>query len=413
MFGPSCLRLRRNLVVFCLCTFLTFSWFSQTAVAQTSRSGVITGTVQNGTTNAPAPQGTPITLHAYNSSYTAADTLTTTLDENGRFQFNLTDNPSDWVYMVSTNYQNLSFSSTIAALSGAEPLDLSLTVYDTTRDPANVVIDHLSMSLTQLGQTTQVSELYTFANVGTAVYIGTDLDGIQINLPNAAQTPTFERGLGPNSGFFPADDVIQQDGRWLDTAALRPGPNSLTLRVTYTLPSNELDLTRTLPYPTNSVLLAIPDDLQFASDDWQQQATQSAGERGAMRQFTQSDLAANSVLGLTFNSASFALQTTANAFATATTSDLAISLVVLLLVTSVAFRLLKPGIWRTAVPQLATSTGPALPIAPQPEPAERWQLLFALADLDNAYKHGQVPEAEYQHKRQEIKTRLRNIWEIA
>ena len=38
--------------------------------------------------------------------------------------------------------------------------------------------------------------------------------------------------------------------------------------------------------------------------------------------------------------------------------------------------------------------------------------LFALADLDNAYKSGKLTEAAYHKQRQEIKNHLRTIWEI-
>src|SRR5690606_13840763 len=123
--------------------------------------------------------------------------------------------------------------------------------------------------LNTIGQQVQVSELYSFANGGTAVFTGSSAaGGIEIALPAAAQTPTFERGMGPNSGYFPANDVVAQDGRWVDTTPLRPGPNSLTLRVTYQLPAAKLDLSRVLPYPTNSVLIRVPDDLNFATAGW-------------------------------------------------------------------------------------------------------------------------------------------------
>ncbi|MAT95557.1 MAG: hypothetical protein CL608_00195 [Anaerolineaceae bacterium] len=384
---------------------------NQTAVAQTTNDGTITGTVRNGTTDKPAPEGTEVILYAYNSSYTRTETMTTTLDADGRFQFSLTDQPDDWVYLASTTYQELSFSSNIASLTSGQPLDLSLTVYEPTSDPADVVIDQLRISLEVVGQEVQVQELYVMNNEGTAVFTGSGDSGtVQFNLPANAQAITFERGMGPNSGFFPTSDVIQQDGRWVDTIALRPGPNSLTLRVTYQLPpADRLDLSRQLPYQTNNITVALPDDgLTFAADGWQQQSTQSVGEKGVILSYAQSDLAKESQLSLTFSGSPTPLQSTS--LTTSSTGDWIISLGILLLVTFVGFRLLRPKARPAMMPQLATAG-----TAPSPsknDKAERWQLLFALADLDNAYKNGKLSEAEYQQQRQEIKAHLRSIWEI-
>ena len=413
MNGKFPKQLRRASFVFCLIVLSVLMMGGQTALAQTSQSGTITGTVHNGTTDEPAAEGTVVTLHAYNSSYTNAETLTTTLDADGRFQFNLNNKPDDWVYLVSTTYQELSFSSNIAPLHADQPLDLSLTVYEPTSDPANIVIDQLQISLEFVGQQVQVSELYVMSNEGTAVFTGAagnpEVGTVQVNLPDAAQAITFERGMGPNSGFFPAAEFIQRDGRWYDTVALRPGPNSLTMRATYLLPQGgRLDLTRELPYQTNNITVALPDSgLTFAADGWQQQATQSAGERGVILVYGRDELAPDSQLALTFSGTAAPTQAVP---IHSNTSDWIISLGILLLVTFVAFRLLRPKTKLVLTPQLATAG--AAPATQETDRTERWQLLFALADLDNAYKSGKLAEAEYRQQRQEIKNQLRTIWEI-
>lgn len=383
---------------------------NQTAAAQATQNGTITGTVRNGTTGEPAPEGTEVVLYAYNSSYTRTETMTAALDANGRFQFTLTDQPDDWVYLVSTTYRELSFSSNIAPLTAGQPLDLSLTVYESTSDPDDVVIDQLRISLEVAGQEVQVQELYVLSNEGTAVFTGSGSGTVQFNLPTAAQAVTFERGMGPTSGFFPTSDVIQQDGRWVDTIALRPGPNSLTLRATYVLPlANGLDLSRHLPYQTNDVTVALPDDgLTFAADGWQQQSTQSVGERGVILSYAQTDFAKDSQLLLAFSGTPTSLQTTP--FTTSNAGDWVMSLGILLLVAFVGFRLLRPKARPTITPQLATAG--TTPLTRKNNKAERWQLLFALADLDNAYKSGKLTEADYQQQRQEIKNHLRSIWEV-
>lgn len=384
----------------------------QTAVAQTTQNGTITGTVRNGSTDEPVAAGTIVTLNAYNNSFTNAETLTTAVAADGRFQFTLSDKPADWVYMVSTTYQELSFSSNIVKLAADQSLDLPLTVYESTSDPANIIISNLQISLNFVGQEAQVSELYTVSNEATAVFTGGSEGAgtVQINLPESAQSPSFERGMGPNSGYFPATEFIQQDGRWYDTLALRPGPNGLTLRVTYSLPlADAFDLSRQLPYQTKSVTVALPDGgLDFAADGWQQQASQSAGENGVFLNYTREGLMPNSELALTFSGTAAFVPATASTSSTA--GDWIISLGIVLLIATIALRLLRPRKNTVRLPQLATA-GPA-PLRPETDKAERRQLLSALADLDIAYQSGQLAEAAYQQQRQDIKNRLRNIWEI-
>jgi len=406
MLGTCRIRIWYTLFILCSCFLLLLLWPLPTAVAQSTQSVSIVGTVHNGTIDAPAQAGTEVILRAYNSSYTTAETMTTTLNRDGRFQFTLTDKPTDWFYLVSTDYQDLTFSSDIAAMSGSQPLDLSLTIYEKTSDPASVRIDQVTLALTTVGQQVQVSELYTFANGGTAVFTGSsDAGGVEIPLPNAALAPTFERGMGPNSGYFPANEVVQRNGRWYDTNPLRPGPNSLTLRVTYQLPASQsLDLSRELPYVTHAATVAVPDDgPQFVAAGWQQQPTQSMGQRGAVLTYGLSDLEKSSQLTILFSGTAVSQQTVTNAGAWF------LSLAILLLAAFAALRLLRPKPSGTS----------ALPIRPQTavpdnhrQRTERWQMLFALADLDNAFKHGELTETDYQQQRRAIKNHLRTIWEI-
>lgn len=399
-----------------LLVFLPLFFSSQTVVAQTDSidAATISGTVSNGTSNSPAAEGSEVTLHAYNSSYTSTETITTTLTTNGRFQFNISNKPTDWVYMVSMTYQDLEYSSNIGSLSNHQTLNLPLTIYEPTSDASKIAIDRLHISLTPFGDNLQISELYTFNNNGTAVYTGQsgeiDKGTIFINLPNNAQAPTFERGLGLDNGYFPAPDFFQQDGRWYDTVALRPGPNTLTLLVTYRLPAAEsVTLSRALPYPTNQVILALPDNgISFAADGWQQQATQSTGGSDVILSFTHDGLKLGESLPLIFDNA---LQLGGNGRSPGTTTPTStnwiISLGILLLVAAVTYRLLHFRAKSATPPQPAP-----VPTVGAVNKSERKQLLFSLADLDIAFQSGKLSEADYQRQRQEIKSRLHTIWEI-
>lgn len=266
----------------------------------------ISGYVQNGTANGRIAAETAITLRAYDSSYTLAQTYTTTLAPDGTFTFTLdkSDLQDDWVYLASVSYQGVEYTSDIGQISPDNPpLSLPITVYDATSDPTAVHISQLHISLTFAGDQLQVNELYSFANGGTAVFVGENgrpAEGtLQINLPQDAANPTFERGLGSDR-FLPADEFKQKEGAWYDTLPLRPGASSQTILVRYSLPYGDgTALNHTLPYAADELFLALPDrGVTLQAEGWTQQETRSAGSSGVILTYARSNVPVGSQLDI-------------------------------------------------------------------------------------------------------------------
>lgn len=168
----------------------------ETAVSSTTNTtgGVIAGTIQNGTTGQPLADSLAVNLYAFNSSYTRTDTHITTLDKNGRFQFGLTDQPANQVYMIGVSYNDIEFTSDIGSFTNAtNTLTLPVTVYEQTTDSSAVIIDQLHVSLAFMDGEVQVHELYTFDNVETAVFTGSpNTNGtIALSLPANAAAVTY------------------------------------------------------------------------------------------------------------------------------------------------------------------------------------------------------------------------------
>ncbi|MCP5094808.1 MAG: hypothetical protein GY943_04575 [Chloroflexi bacterium] len=386
---------------------------------------VVGGEIANGTTGQPLTDPVEVTLHAFNRSYTATDTMTTIVESNGRFTFPLTNNPPDWVYMTSVRYKDLEFTSDIGKLTEAtSSLQLPITVYEPTRDPNVIAIDQLHVSLTFLEGEVEVNELYTFDNRGTAVYVGTTGDltngSVQITLPDNAIDPQFERGLGPNSGFFPANDLLQQEGRWYDTYALRPGSTSLTLLVTYRLPYQAaLTLSHSLPYQTETVLVALPDNgITFQSAGWQQEASRSTGTDTVIRSFSRTGFAAGEALQIGVNGR---LSSTSTTIATQTqsTTDWLLSGIILFIAVGMVGRLF----WRRRSSRVEAeleiedeveSRHVSVQMNAEQETAVRCrQLLVALATLDEAYSCGDIVDPHYTNRRHQLKAELKLIWKPA
>ncbi len=262
---------------------------------------LVSGQIQNATTDQAAAEPLTVELHAFDSSFTRTETIETTSDEDGRFQFTLDAIEPDWVYMTTVTYGGLEYSSDIGRLNGDQPtLDLPLTVFEQTMDETAVSLNQLHITVALMGEQVRVSELYTFDNKETAVFVGasgtTDEGTVRLALPDVAQSPDFQRGFGGDN-FFPANEILQTDAGWADTLPLRPGPGSLTLLVNYVVPSQgNLQLTRSLPYDTHNVTLVVPDGLAPGSA-WQQDPSRMTGS-GVTTSFSLASLTAGETLDI-------------------------------------------------------------------------------------------------------------------
>lgn len=399
--------------------YQTIAASSGASAGATLDGGIIAGQVVNATEGTAVADALTVELHAFDGSFTRTETETVELDADGRFRFDLSDKPADWVYMATIDYEGVSYSSDIGRLSADQPaLDLSIRVYNQTNDTRAIVVRRLHVSLTFVGDQVQVSELYTFDNMSDAVFVGTtgDLnDGTaQILLPDAAQNISFMRGFGNTENFFPAEEVIQTGNGYADTLPLRPGANSLTLAVNYTLPyADGLTFSHGLPYETATVLLAMPDSgVSVTSSDWQQGNTQMTGAGGAMLNFTQDNLAAGETLAVTLAGEVTTVAPTTSG------GEWLVGGAVLLLVAGVVGRMIwmrrrrdDEGVEAGWDDDWEEEGAGETAVDPADDPIdERLALLQAIADLDTAFEDGEVDEDTYQQERARLKRDLKQIW---
>ncbi len=412
-------------LVLMFCLAICWLTIVQTVDAQSDALDSISGYVQNGTFDSRFEGEMVVTLHVFNSSYTETNVMTTTLATDGSYTFSLTDMPTDWVYMTSVTFQGLEFTSDIGRFdSESVTLGLPITVYESTNDSDGVTIDQLHVSLTFVDGQMQVSELYTFDNRQTAVYIGTtnNLENgtIQVALPEGATNPIFERGMGPASGFFPANEFFQSGKNWLDTLPLRPGSNSLTLRVSYQLPyQNELQLSHALPYDTENIVLTMPENgVSFDAAQWQQEATRSTVDNGLLRSYSRTNFDANGTINIPLSGqveTGADLQTAVSSTNPSTEWSIGIGLLLLLIAVGTRLRLTRGKGTDGSVGETAVSSHPTYqPVITQTSsktsPSHRKRLLIAIALLDDAFEEGRLTQTAYQQKRQQLKTELISIW---
>lgn len=384
----------------------------------------ITGTVVNGTTNEPVAEG-EVRLRAFTVQLDEMYSETTTVNEDGSFDFQVENVPADWVFLADIVYGDLTFNSNAMQVSNAQPeAQMPVFVYDTTSDPSVVAVDRLHMILSFAENRLLVSELYVFSNVDAAVFVGESGDfndgTVAVGVPAGAENVSFQRGFGTSlDSFIPATEFIQTGTGWADTVPLRPGSGSLNLLVSYDLPYDDgLMLAHPLPYPVNSASAIMADaGVTITNDSWISQGAQSTSN-GSILSYTNTDLVGADALNLTLDGRPTQITDAAGNTLSARnqTSELIIGGVALAAMLAVGFFLVQR--WRTFPAVQTDSVAVAVPRAAgpprrasQPRQDDKTALLHAIADLDDAFEAGELDEAEYHQQRQDLKAQLTAVWE--
>ncbi|MEZ4517221.1 MAG: c-type cytochrome [Chloroflexota bacterium] len=151
----------------------SYDYVNSAILSQPIAAGVITGDVLNGTTGMPFI-GETVSLRAFTPDLTETMSMSTTVETDGTFRFDLTDVPPDWIYIASVPYGDLSFNSAANQLShGNSELEMPITVFDSTTDPSAISIAQLHVVLEFTGEDrVRVNELYIINNDSDTVFIG-------------------------------------------------------------------------------------------------------------------------------------------------------------------------------------------------------------------------------------------------
>ncbi len=376
-----------------------YTYANPMAAFEPIEAATITGLIVNGSTSEEVTEGEAI-LRAFNTNFEQTMIMTTTVGADGRYTFNLENVLPDWIFLVTTDYNDLTFNSNPNRLDRTQPeLNMPIIVYDTTADPGVVTIGQIHMIMNFTADGIQVSELYVFNNSGNAVFVGETgdfADGVvEISLPAGAEGVNFQRSFGSLESFSPAPEVIQTETGWADTVPLRPGEGSTNLLVSYQLPYDDgLQLAHPLAYPTEGATAILPDGgVRLSGEGWQSQGSQQMAS-GAFAAYMNSDLTGATSLYLELDGRPTQLSDAqGNSMLVRNESqELIVGLVALAIVGALAVVMVNR--WR----------------ADTPVAADPHTLLQTIADLDDAYAAGQISAGNYQQQREQLKQELITIW---
>jgi hypothetical protein len=380
--------------------------FLASVAVHAQNSGVLEGTVVNGTAGGPEiGAGVVVSLYVLEGD-SEVQTLETTTDGQGRFRFEGLDTDPALEYWPEVVYLDVATSSEEPYQFGEGQVQISATlkVYETTTDDADIRVSSVHIIAESFGQVLRLSEIYFFGNTGDRAYVGTlGEDGrsrtVFVPLPPGAMGVSLEDD--ESSERF----VQEDDGLW-DTDPVPPGTEMSLAFFSYHLvvAGDTVPLERQFAYPVDSLnIMVVQPGLTLRSDNLESHGPQLIQGR-QYELYTARDLGPDSPLTVEFVPVAGAEAVSGSPSGTeetilglsdagnqGTLRQIGFGLALLAVGAALAYSFVSNGRpVRRAPEQDRASDAPAR------------RLLVELADLDDAFDAGQMTEAEYTRRRAQI-----------
>ncbi len=337
---------------------------SQNDLEPDLQSGSVTGRISNGSAGASLPADLEVTLLGYDGDQEVVR-LATTLEDDGNFMFEDLEYVPGRLFFSMVVHEGLTYRSDVAHVtSDGNPLDLPITIFETTSDPSAMRVERLHIIVDFPAEDLlRVLELWVLANESDRVLI----TPLQVALPDRATNLSFEDGtLG---GRY----EITGDG-FVDLEPIPPGTGIDHLVFGFDLPiDRSADFEQQMLHPVDAVTVLLPADGPRVSGLLDRGVQDIAGMR--MQSFTTGALSPEEPLSFRVSAPS-------------TSSSPPIGAIVgvgaLIIAALVAAR-----VWLGARRSL--------------QPVGQADLIAAIASLDDDYEAGAISEDEWGRERDRLK----------
>ncbi len=227
-------------------------------IAGAQTPGAIQGKVVNGTSGDPLADA-EVTLQLF-SVEADLGALTASTDAKGRFSFaDLPDGVAG--YQLETTYQDAAFRSATTGFTAGQTVEQTLTVWEPTTDPADVILTDYIVWVDREGDGVAVQHDFNWSNGADTAYVGgadpSAPEGavVTVPLPQGATNLQYLGTFLENPG-----DVVGQT--YVSQAPIVPGTSTATVR--YNAPPLS-QLTLTTPFATTSLQLFVPQDVKVTA----------------------------------------------------------------------------------------------------------------------------------------------------
>ncbi len=294
-------------------------------------------------------------------------------------------------------YNGFVFNSDVYhSLSGEfqNPLDLPITIYDTTSDLSGLKVDRLHVFFDFTNpETVQIAELFLLNNTGNRV-IASDPPGqpvVSFTLPQGATNLQFQNGV--LGGRF-----VETEGGFGDTQSIAPGAGTQIL-FAYDLPfKRKMEVSIPIPLVVDAAIVMLPQGSMTIQSDQLQPMGQRQIQGVSLDLYSATALQPGSVLKMTLS----------GRMGNATTIQT--GQVGSLIAGALALALVLGGGLFWYLRQRKPVPAPVGIEAVDSTPLEsREALIDAIIALDDLHKAGKLDDTAYRQRRAELKDRLRSL----
>jgi mono/diheme cytochrome c family protein len=372
----------------------SLAWTSLSSEAPATQAaavnGAIRGQVTNGTPGGSLPDGVEVTLTGFDGD-AQAYSETVGLASDGTFSFADVPAVAGRIYGATVSFGGVLYFSDGAHLTGdAEPLELPITVYDTTTDGSGLQVERLHVLFDfPVPDQVQVLELWVLSNESDRTVVAAPQRGVvEVSLPEGATELAFEDGSV-------GDRYILTDAGFGDTQPIVPGNATSQFIFSYRmLYDGRLAFRRPTDYAVKAVIILLPaEDVTAKGTGLQDLGVQQMGGQ-AVHNYAAGAIPAGSALELEVSGRP-ASATTGGASSGWTNAAIGLGVLGSLLILA--------GLWWFRPSASAGRRGTRRPSGEN----ETDRLLGAIAELDDAFAAGEMDEQTYRARREGLKRTVR------
>ncbi len=357
-------------------------------------TGSVYGSIENGTAGADLPHGLMVTFIAFDGNQLVFE-KEIPVDADGLFEVQDLEIVPGRIFGALTEYQGVRYFNTAGhMLDDSLSLVLPLTVYETTTDESNLVVDRLHLIFDfSIEGVVEVSELLLMTNTGDRTIAGQDgVNDIRVTLPKEfsnlyfADSPELMRFTEDADGFVMHEAFIPGD--------------AVETYFSFTLPyERSLEYQQPVDYPVEAIVILKTQGPPSISGEGLIEV--GARDMGGlvMESYRMDPLDQGEILELRLSGRHPAQMDSSS------TTNLIIGAVALGLTLIALFFIW----WRWAQGQGSTVESEDEP-APD-EPRDREALIRAIAALDDRFEAGEIKETVYKKRREELKRALKALLE--
>ncbi len=373
----------------------------ESAVAQ--QTADVRGSVVNGTAGASVPAGLPVSLVAQ-SGDSLLDRRETTTDAQGQFAFTGVTVQPDAAYFLGVEYQGVTYA---VRVEPQQP-DASwrLAVYETTSDTAQVRIAENTLFIPRTDEQRRnllALEVVRVQNAGDRTFVPDlsrpqDMAFLRFSLPpNATELDVQSTLRGGN--------IVPVDRGFAITTPLPPGNHDILFNYLAPYSGSTLRYERTFPFGATSFEMLVGEAAGKVSAAGLQAGDAVVIEQKRYQRLTGANLPAGARVEVTFSDIprpSLARRII-SPFQGGTVAKVGIPILAALVLA---------GVLTLAILRRRERAGRGAP-EPAPEGAteahSRDELLRAVAELDDRFAVGGIPQEDYQSQRAGLMQQLRTM----